>query len=268
MNELSCCLLGTASGIPTKKRNNVSIALNIDGGVYILDAGEQCAASLLRNDIRYSDIKAIFISHMDVDHFAGVPMLLKSMLLWEARRKPLKLFVPEKAIRDVRRTLQMMYLMDEVLGFPFEILPIDERTVYDDGCASISFRSNRHIKQRFLRNPAVLERHPGIQMESFSLSIRAKGRRIVYTGDLASTDEMDGLVDGADILFSELAHFPPETFFKHVSKKNVKKVICLHLHPSLDDKEVQMLELAAENGMKDVQIGYDGLKIDFMKKLG
>ena len=74
-------LLGTASGIPTLNRYNESVAIIVDRDVYLLDAGEPCSASLVRQGIDYNRIRAIFISHMHLDHFNGVPMLIALMQL-------------------------------------------------------------------------------------------------------------------------------------------------------------------------------------------
>ncbi|MDD5774123.1 MAG: MBL fold metallo-hydrolase [bacterium] len=261
MEEFSCCLLGTASGIPTKKRNNVSIALNVNGTFYILDAGEQCAASMLRNEIDYKKIRSVFISHLDVDHFAGVPMLIKSMILWAARKEPLKLFVPEHAIADVKRCLQMMYLLDEVLGFRLEILPLNKNFIYKDENITLSCYSNRHIKNRFQHNPDIIAQHPNLQQESFSFCISTKGEKIIYSGDLALLNELDPFIEDTDLLLSELAHFSPDSFCKYISKKRVKKIIFLHLHPDLDNKEKEILALANKYGLKNTEIGFDGMKI-------
>ncbi|MDD5697768.1 MAG: ribonuclease Z [Victivallaceae bacterium] len=263
MKNRSCCLLGTASGIPTKTRNNVSIVLDAGDDYYLLDAGEPCAASMLRNGLDYNKVKAIFISHLDADHFAGVPMLIKSMILWARRRTPLKLFVPRRAVSDVRRCLAMMYLVDEALGFRLGILPLSEEFEYRDDNLSMTFHGNRHIKNRFCRNPALRDKYPELQKESFSFCLNLKNRKIVYTGDLARPEEMEAFIGGTDVLLSELAHFTPEAFFQYLSAQNVKRIICLHFHPDWDDRETELLGLAEKYGVKNIAMGRDGLRINF-----
>jgi ribonuclease BN (tRNA processing enzyme) len=262
MKDFSLKLLGTASGIPTLKRNNVSIALNIGDIIYILDTGEQCAASFLRNDMNFNKVRAIFISHMDVDHFAGLPMLLKSMILWASRKEPLKVFVPENAIGNVKACLNMMYLLDEVLGFSLEILPINQEKTYNDENISISFYGNKHIKRRLKRNPCIASKYPDLQQESFSFCLQTKHKKIIYSGDLASLDELDSFIQHTDVFISEFAHFPPEDFFEYVSDKNIKKIILLHIHPDWDEKEDEILAIAHKYGTRNIEIGNDNLKIN------
>ncbi|MFA6713990.1 MAG: ribonuclease Z [Victivallales bacterium] len=263
MKSFSCRLLGTASGIPTKTRNNVSTVLDVNNDYYILDAGEQCAASMLRNGLDYNKVKAIFISHMDVDHFAGLPMLVKSMILWARRQTPLQLFVPRDAVADVKNCLAMMYLVDKALGFRLDILPLSEEFEYRDANISMTFHGNRHIKNRFCRNPALKDRYPDLQKESFSFCIQLKNRKMVYSGDLACPEEMDAFINDTDILLCELAHFTPETLFQYISAKNVKRTICLHFHPDWDDRDAELLELAEKYGISNIEMGRDGLQINF-----
>ncbi|MDD5596776.1 MAG: ribonuclease Z [Victivallaceae bacterium] len=263
MINYSCHLLGTASGIPTKTRNNVSIVLAVNNDYYILDAGEPCAASMLRNGLDYNKVKAIFISHMDADHFAGLPMLIKSMILWARRRKPLKLFVPRGAVADVKNCLAMMYLVDEARGFRLDILPLSEEFEYWDNNISMTFHGNRHIKNRFCRNPALKDKYPDLQKESFSFCIVLKNREMVYSGDLACLEEMDAFINGTDILLCELAHFTPEMLFQYLSDKSVKRIICLHFHPDWDDRNAELLELASKYGIKNIEMGRDNLQINF-----
>ena len=58
-------ILGSSSGVPTKKRYPASIVLESGGNFYLLDCGEPCSSLLVREGISYNEIKAVFISHMD-----------------------------------------------------------------------------------------------------------------------------------------------------------------------------------------------------------
>jgi len=255
-------LLGTASGIPTKNRYNECVALTINENVYLLDAGEPCSASLIRNGIDYNKIKAVFISHMDADHFAGVPMLIQTIHLVGKRKKPLKLFLPEAVTEKVRKYLEMMYLMDEILSFKVEFLPIKFNPVYEDECISFFAYPNNHIKSRL--KDEVIVRHPDIQMDSFSFCIITRdNKKIVYTGDIENVQELENFIDGTDLLLTEMAHVKPEETFKYLSRKKISKIICLHIHPDWNDKEKEILSLSRKYLDDTVKIGYDGMKLEF-----
>ena len=66
--------LGTSSGVPTRSRNVSSIALRLPqkAEVWLLDCGEGTQHQLLRSDIKSSQIRRIFVTHMHGDHTFGL----------------------------------------------------------------------------------------------------------------------------------------------------------------------------------------------------
>lgn len=72
--------LGTSSGVPTRSRNVSSVALRLPqrAEVWLFDCGEGTQHQLLRSEIRTSQLKRIFITHMHGDHIFGLMGLLAS----------------------------------------------------------------------------------------------------------------------------------------------------------------------------------------------
>ena len=72
--------LGTSSGVPTKSRNVSSVALRLPqrAEVWLFDCGEGTQHQLLRSDIKTSQIRRIFITHLHGDHIFGLTGLLAS----------------------------------------------------------------------------------------------------------------------------------------------------------------------------------------------
>lgn len=72
--------LGTSSGVPTRSRNVSCVALRLfqRAEVWLFDCGEGTQHQLLRSDLKISQIKRIFISHMHGDHIFGLMGLLAS----------------------------------------------------------------------------------------------------------------------------------------------------------------------------------------------
>jgi ribonuclease Z len=70
--------LGTSSGVPTRSRNVSSIALNLPqrAEVWLFDCGEATQHQLLRCDVKISQIRRIFITHLHGDHIFGLMGLL------------------------------------------------------------------------------------------------------------------------------------------------------------------------------------------------
>ncbi|GBF36772.1 MAG TPA: ribonuclease Z [Methanothermococcus okinawensis] len=97
--------LGTGSSIPTKKRNQPSIALKYNGDVLLFDCGEGTQRQIVHTDISPMKIKHIFISHLHGDHILGISGLLQSMGL-NKRKIPIHIYGPpetEEVIRSVMK---------------------------------------------------------------------------------------------------------------------------------------------------------------------
>ncbi len=72
--------LGTSSGVPTKSRNVSSIALRHiqRGELWLFDCGEGTQHQILRSELKASQLKKIFVTHMHGDHTFGLMGLLAS----------------------------------------------------------------------------------------------------------------------------------------------------------------------------------------------
>ncbi|MBF2056181.1 MAG: ribonuclease Z [Cyanobacterium sp. T60_A2020_053] len=72
--------LGTSSGVPTKSRNVSSVALRLTqrGEIWLFDCGEGTQHQILRSDLKTSQLKKIFVTHMHGDHIFGLMGLLAS----------------------------------------------------------------------------------------------------------------------------------------------------------------------------------------------
>lgn len=72
--------LGTSSGVPTRSRNVSSVAFRLPqkAEIWLFDCGEGTQHQFLRSDLKTSQIKRIFITHMHGDHIFGLMGLLAS----------------------------------------------------------------------------------------------------------------------------------------------------------------------------------------------
>ena len=73
--------LGTSSGVPTRARNVSSVALRLPqrSELWLFDCGEGTQHQFLRSDLRLSQLRRVFITHMHGDHVFGLPGLLASL---------------------------------------------------------------------------------------------------------------------------------------------------------------------------------------------
>ena len=90
--------LGTSSAKPTKERNTTCIAITLNDGKFILvDCGEGAQLNLMKSNLKFSNLTAIYITHLHGDHVFGLPGLLAT--LNEHRKSVLNIYGP-KGIRE------------------------------------------------------------------------------------------------------------------------------------------------------------------------
>ncbi|KAI7951795.1 hypothetical protein MJO28_007479 [Puccinia striiformis f. sp. tritici] len=71
-NDLEITFLGTSAGKPTIQRNPSSLALRMDGQIWIFDCGEATTHQIMRTNLKASNVTKIFITHLHGDHVLGL----------------------------------------------------------------------------------------------------------------------------------------------------------------------------------------------------
>jgi ribonuclease Z len=78
--KMNIIFLGTSSGVPTKSRNVSSVALRLPqrAEFWLFDCGEGTQHQLLRSELKTSQLRRIFVTHLHGDHIFGLMGLLAS----------------------------------------------------------------------------------------------------------------------------------------------------------------------------------------------
>ena len=89
--------LGTSSGVPTRARNVSAVALRLPqrAEMWLFDCGEGTQHQFLRSDLRLSQLRRVFITHMHGDHVFGLPGLLASLGLSGSCNQGVDLYGPD-----------------------------------------------------------------------------------------------------------------------------------------------------------------------------
>ncbi len=120
---MNITFLGTSSGVPTLTRNVSSLALKLSQSseVWLFDCGEGTQHQIIKSNIKSSQIKKIFITHMHGDHIYGLPGLLASLGL-SGNSKGIEIYGPSELRGYITSALNSSYCK---LSFPLKFVEVE-----------------------------------------------------------------------------------------------------------------------------------------------
>lgn len=214
--------LGTGHGSATMTRFHQSTAYEtVDGAVYIVDAGDPVAALYLRAGLPFSAIRGVFISHMHIDHTAGLFALMHEIKKRRLNGAPLvTLSLPEKEAIDAYKTWDKVQHAPEFDYLRFNL--ITEGVIYEDNYLEVT----AHLTQHLFREDNTPCSY------AFSLYFKRENKRILHSGDLAW-----GFVDfpGAaqeqhyDACVLEATHYSPQHAAPILKNAKFSRLIFSHI---------------------------------------
>lgn len=238
--------LGTSSGVPTRSRNVSSVALRLPqrAEVWLFDCGEGTQHQLQRSDLKSSQIRRIFITHMHGDHTFGLMGLIASCGL-AGSGQPIDIYGPEGLKEYLQTTAKYSYIN---FGSRLTIHTVKPGLVYEDDEFSVSCQLLKHRvpahgyritekdrpgmfnidKARALGIPPgpiygklkqgqVVTLDDGRKINGKDLCGKPEvGRKVVYCTDTVFCDAAVELAQNADVLIHEatFAHQDAEMAFE------------------------------------------------------
>ncbi len=228
--------LGTSSGVPTRSRNVSSVALRLPqrSEVWLFDCGEGTQHQFLKSDLRSSQIRRIFITHMHGDHIFGLMGLLASCGL-AGTVSEMDIYGPPELgdyLAAARKFSQTH------LSYPVRVHVVSPGLVVDDGefrvdCARLKHRVTAHgfrvterdrdgvfdvkraeelgipfgpIYGKLKRGERVVMEDGRVFEGKDFVGPSEKGRSVVYCTDTVFCDRAVELARGADVLIHEATY--------------------------------------------------------------
>ena len=121
-NIFKVTLLGTASAMPVRDRNQSAQALQVHGRFFLVDCGDGTQRQMVRCGIPLQRIDTVFISHVHGDHVYGLDAFL-STLAMGGRLAPLDIFGP----RNLGPMLNFFLSYNPQLGFELRFHPLEAK---------------------------------------------------------------------------------------------------------------------------------------------
>ncbi len=120
---MNITFLGTSSGVPTLTRNVSSLALKLSQSseVWLFDCGEGTQHQIMKSNIKSSQIKKIFITHMHGDHIYGLPGLLATIGL-SGNSNGIEIYGPSELRSFIISALRSSFCK---LSFPLHFIEVE-----------------------------------------------------------------------------------------------------------------------------------------------
>ena len=253
--------LGTCSGTePMKGMHHTSLVIETGGSLYWFDTGENCAHAAYTSGLEVMKTKAIFISHPHVDHIGGFANLLSVFhkLVGAFGHR----FLPDNTLSVYFPGLETFDAIKKVtLGgskkggkLPFGIIEneLSDGVIYEDENIRVTALHNLHLGE---------DGSDG--WHSFSFLIEAEGKRVVFSGDVWNSEELDPIIiDGCDYLIHETGHHKVSDVIEYAFSRKVRAVRFTHHGRAIINDRPAMQSLVDSENEKfplGAKICYDGM---------
>jgi ribonuclease BN (tRNA processing enzyme) len=245
--------LGSGDAFGSGGRYNACFLLETTERRYLIDCGASSMIALRKFEIDPNTIDAIFVSHFDIDHFGGAPLLAMEGHLLGERTRPLSIAGPVGLRHRFYQWIDLSLpsrLMSRQLRYELNLVELapEQGAVEIAGVRVTPFAVN----------------HFGSDVGAPPLALRLQldGQVLAYTGD---TDWVASLVPcgrGADLLIAEAwnyrstyrFHLDFVTLEQHLNEIGAKRVILTHMNQDMIDR--------AKNNSLGIEAAEDGRVVE------
>jgi len=300
--SIEIIFLGTAASIPTSSRALPSVALLRKGELFLFDCGEGTQRQMIKAQIGFNRKTLVLVTHMHGDHVLGLAGLLQTMSLL-GRNKLLRIYGPigikafvDALIQTVRFSLIFPIEIHEI---GFEDLILEEKeyslhaTMAEHSVPSLAyalvekerpgrFHPERAVSLNIPEGPSWYNLQQGLQIKLPNghivkpedvLDSPRSGRKIVYVGDTAPSENIANFAKGADALIHEATfsddmidraeedkHSTPSGAAEIARKAETKLLILTHISARYGETDTMLQQ--AKKIFADARIAEDFMRVE------
>jgi ribonuclease Z len=276
--------LGTSAGAPSIHRGLAAQIVIAREHRFLIDCGEGTQRQILKSGVGFRKLNRVLLTHGHLDHILGLGGLVSTYVNWEEGIEFLEIYGSYSTLRRVSNLIFGVAIAGIEPPMPINLVTLKPGSVIlDDKYMTVSafpvehrgkgnfgfvFQQKSHRpflqeKAEALRVPAGPERAALVRGETVTLPDGRRvtpdevlgealpGARLVHIGDVAKTDGLHKIVQGADCLVIEatylkneadiaeaVGHLTAEQATRFASECHVKTLILTHISRRNAERDV------------------------------
>jgi ribonuclease Z len=255
MSSNSFTILGSSSGNPNPNRACSGYLLQVGESLSLIDCGGGVTSSFLRQGFDPLRLDRIFISHSHSDHAGEVALVIQMLHVLNSNRT-LTVYLPDEFVEPFENYLNAVYLIKENLRLEIVIEGYSEGFIYDD-LFRLRAIANSHLaaQGRLVKKLNLPNR---MQCHSFEIGIADK--RLFYSSDIGSFDDIRDCLADLDYALIESTHVDVEQVLQHARNSSVKRYVLTHL--GTDDEVAGLESAVAASALSNITLAEDGVILE------
>ena len=251
--------VGTGSGKVSLNQFHSSILISSQNYNLLVDTGDSISLALLTSKIDFNSIDGIVLTHLHPDHFSGLPGLIIQMKM-NNRDKPLDVYVHKNLVTVVTEFLLSSYILQERTNFN-----IFYKTFSDNEFITVlknfTFltRKNSHLNklQKYLSG------YPSLNLHSSSLCIQVEDKKIIYTSDIASPEDVFLFKEYfSEVFICESNHIDYRLLIEALNKIEAKIIYLIHFSQD-DSQKLNEILASMDSSLRDkIKFAKEGLSFE------
>ncbi len=243
-------VLGSGSAYSSLGRFNSCYYVEAGDEKCLIDCGSDAMRAMQKSGIDFFSVKDIFITHMHADHSAGLPAVLTAMHVMD-RKDDLRVYIPFPQLEFARSWFANMFVYNGRMSFNIHLVPLNPGKIVLGGGVELEFVPTSHL-EKYSRYAEEF----GVNPVSFSVVVKEGAKQLFFSSDLASLDEVKGILDGG-VSILEATHPALEEVAALAGEKRAD-LYFTHIPMELEEGGEWRKELASKFGITKLNAVDDG----------